>query len=533
MAVGQVEGSPSEARVIRRVGTQGSVQAGNHVAAAAREGGLTNRILLVALALGGAVDILFYGKATGISTLVFVGLMVTALAVLGIMERVRVAWRNIWLALPLLFFAGMVAVRDNPELTLMNLGSTGLLLLLFVYFFSGGRVEALGILGYPLTAVLMLGQSLRRPAPLAVGLARRATSNRGQNHRIFEVVRGLLIALPILLVFTLLLSQADSIFQGLVDDLMRMRFLTDAPEAGLRISIILLSSWAIAGGLMHALKPPAAVTMPSSGPQTVPLRKRGLSYVEGAMVLALVNGLFAVFAWIQFTVLFSGQAARSMGFEEYREYVRRGFGELLVVAMLTMALILGLRRAMRRSTEGQERNLNILNTVMIGLATVLLVSAFSRMVVWENIDFYISTATRLYVRTFIVCLGGLFLWLLFTTWFRRDRFGIGALMAGVAFVVAANWINPDAEVAAHNLRRNDELSTRYLYLLSDDAVPALVAGLDTTTGNTRRQLQTHLRARLQEMEQNRAWQNWQSYHLSRWEAYNVLLEAMRKGQLYE
>jgi hypothetical protein len=161
---------------------------------------------------------------------------------------------------------------------------------------------------------------------------------------------------------------------------------------------------------------------------------------------------------------------------------------------------------------------------------VMLVSAFMRMVVWENIQFYINTATRLYVRTFIVCLGALFVWLLFTTWFRRDRFAIGALLAGMAFIVTANTLNPDADVAAYNLRRNDELSTRYLYLLSDDAIPTLVAGLDTTTGRVQNQLEFYLVERLRSMKQSTQWQDWQSFHLARWGAYNALVSAYEQGK---
>ena len=526
MAIGDtVNGTIVLARRSRRTNTN------NSVADARLEGKVVNRILLVALVLGGSVDLLFYKKATGISTLAFVGLLVGALVAMGAMERVRVAWRNLWLVVPLFFFAGMVAVRANPELTLMNLGATVILLLLFIYFYTGGRVEALGVLGYPLTVARMLRESVQRPAPVAGRMARQAASNPSHNRRVFELVRGLLIAVPILFVFTILLTQADSIFQGLVSDFFKLRFMADAPEALLRLGIIIASAWAIAGSLMHALKPlPSVTAQQASGPPTVALKTRGISFTEGAMVLVLVNGLFAVFAWIQFTVLFSGQAARTMGFEEYREYVRRGFGELLVVALLTMVLILGLRRAMKRATEGQERNLNALNTLMIGLAMVMLVSAFMRMVVWENIQFYINTATRLYVRTFIVCLGALFVWLLLTTWFRRDRFAIGALLAGMAFIVTANTLNPDADVAAYNLRRNDELSTRYLYLLSDDAIPTLVAGLDATTGQVQNQLELYLVGRMRAMEQNTQWRDWQSFHFARWDAYNALVNAYEQGK---
>ncbi|HST05909.1 MAG TPA: DUF4173 domain-containing protein [Chloroflexia bacterium] len=497
------------------------------------EGRLLNRVLLVALGLGGCVDILFYRKNTGIGVLVFVALIVGALVVMARMERIRVVWRNVWLALPLFYFAGMVAIRANTELTLSNIAATGFLLLLFIYFFTENRVESLGLMGYPLTAARMLVVAIRRPTPMATRAVKQLATNPNHNKRAAEVIRGVLIALPILALFTLLLSSADSIFQGMVGDLFQLHFMTGAPETFLRIVIILLSSWGVAGLLLHTLRrqPSRSAVQAASGPATVPLVKRGISYVEGALVLVLVNGLFSVFAWVQFTVLFSGEAARTMGFEEYREYVRRGFGELLVVALLTMALIIGLRRAMRRATENQQRNLNLLNTAMIALAMVLLVSAFMRMVVWENIAFYINTPTRLYVRTFIVCLGALFAWLLLTTWFRRDRFAIGAFVAAIAFLVTVNLLNPDADVAAYNLRRNDELSVRYLYLLSDDAVPALVSGLDTTTGEVHRLLAVDLIGRMYDMKSDTQWQDWQSFNASRWDAYKAIMQAHDAGKL--
>ena len=95
-------------------------------------------------------------------------------------------------------------------------------------------------------------------------------------------------------------------------------------------------------------------------------------------MLALVDVLFAVFSWIQITNVFFGRPA-SVHFEVYREYVRRGFGELLVVAVLTMMLILGLRWAAWKETRREMRILDMLSTLMIALAIVILVSAFQRL----------------------------------------------------------------------------------------------------------------------------------------------------------
>jgi hypothetical protein len=310
MAVGESLGK--DTIVVRRARAQPTTAVVNSRA----ESRLLNRVLLVALGLGGCVDIFFYKKETGISLLVFVTALVAAIVILALTERVRVTWRNSWLALPLFFFAGMTALRTNTELTLANVGATLFLLLLFIYFFTGKRVESTGLLGYPVAALKMLVEGLRRPTPIATKAARQIAANPNQNKRMAEVLRGVLIALPILALFTLLLSSADSVFQGLVGDLFQFRFMSGSPEAALRIFIILLSAWIIAGVLLHTLRaqPAGVVGQANSGPATVPLTRRGISYVEVALVLVLVNALFAVFAWIQFTVLFRVDSSRTMGF---------------------------------------------------------------------------------------------------------------------------------------------------------------------------------------------------------------------------
>jgi len=65
---------------------------------------------------------------------------------------------------------------------------------------------------------------------------------------------------------------------------------------------------------------------------------------------------------------------------------------------------------------------------------------------------------------------------------------------------------------------------RYLDLLSDDAVPALAAGLDTTTGDTPLILGGNLMERLKAMEQDTSWQEWPAFNFSRQQAYETLVK---------
>ena len=489
------------------------------------------RVLLVALALGWAADFLFYGRVAGISVPIFVGLLVAALFGLARYEGVHIS-RNTLLLGPLAFFAIMVFVRANSTLTFLNVVSAFVLLCLLYYFFAADRLERLGILGYPLVVALSSVHALTGARPAVRAVASDSAHYKHQVKLAVPLLRGVVLALPLLVVFTYLLSAADSVFSGYVGRLFQQDFLSGVPERLWRQVLVLGAAWVIAGALLYALTRHHG---PDEGekrvnPFKVGLFDRTIGYIEGSTVLVLVNMLFMFFAWVQFTNIFFGQPA-SMPYEEYRNYVRHGFGELLVVAALTLALVISLRHFVWKETLNHVTIFNLLCTLMIALGMVMLVSAFMRSVVWESVQFYISTPLRLYVRAFIIWLGVAFMWLLFTTWLKPQRFAIGAFGAALGFLITINILNPDADVAAYNLARNDELSTRYLYLLSEDAVPAMVRGLDQTSGDVHEALRQHLAARLARMESDPPFQEWPSYHLARSEAYNKLNELRASGRL--
>ncbi|HEX9986998.1 MAG TPA: DUF4173 domain-containing protein [Chloroflexia bacterium] len=488
------------------------------------------RVLLAALALGWVTDLLFYGNRLGVSVPIFLLFLLGALFMLGRVESVQLKHRNLWLLAPLVFFAAMVAVRANEMLTFANVTAVIVLLALLAFFYAADHIERLGMLGYPVVVGLAIGRMLTRPAPEVSTVAQSASAHKAQLRRVAPILRGIVIALPVLIIFTALLSSADTVFAGYLGDVFKLDLFNNMPEMLLRQVFILMATWVIAGVYFLALtrRTPENADEPDKLPGS--LNPGSLfGFVEGAVVLALVNLLFIVFAWIQFTQLFSGEAARTMHFEVFREYVRRGFGELLVVSILTMLLILGLRWMAWKETAREIRIFNGLSTLMIILAVVMLVSAFLRMIVWEGIDFYIYTQLRLYIRVFIVWLGVLFAWLLYTLWLKPNRFAIGAFVVALGFLVTINYMNPDADVAAYNLKRNDELSVRYLHLLSDDAVPALVAGLNSTTGDVRERLRAHLGERLQIMDYDRNLDRWPSFHLSHWQAQEMLNKLHAAG----
>jgi hypothetical protein len=258
--------------------------------------------------------------------------------------------------------------------------------------------------------------------------------------------------------------------------------------------------------------------------------------------------LFAAFVAIQFTYLFGGVRNVTEAGYTFADYARRGFFELLTVAILTMLLVLGLNWLTRRENKGQIRLFNGLGSLLVGLVLVLLVSAWRRMALYEAAFGY--TELRLIVYVCMAWLALTLVWFLLTLWLRPDRFAIGALLAVMGVVGTLNLVNPDAFIARQNLDRyvqTADLDAVYLASLSDDAVPQLVRGLSLTIGDAETQrapicvrswmvdfeepdcyatpheiLLTELNGRYQSLTTDTTWQRWTSFNLPRRQAFGLL-----------
>ncbi len=489
-----------------------------------RPGGAA-RLLAVALGLGWGVDVLFDGHLLGVSVPVFVGMLLLALVGLGWRAGVRPAWQAVALAVPLLGFAGLIAVRANGFLTVLNVLAVLVLLGVLADRWSGPRPSPLGLLAYPFALLRSLVHMVILPAPLLPAAIDLSATRHGWP-QVLPVLRGLLLALPVLGVFTLLLASADLVFAQTLAGLFRLDVLLRLPEWGWRGGVVLSAAWGIAGGLAYALTRRDLAAGPDSIETelaTLP-RRIGIGVVEAATLLVLVDALFLAFGWLQWTYLFGGQANITAAGFTYADYARRGFFELLLVAVLTLGLLIGLQALTRRQTHGQARLFQVLSTVLIGLVGVLIATALQRMLLYE--EAYGYTELRLYVHVFLVWLVGVFGLFLLALWTRPALFAGGCLVAALGFLATLNMINPDATIARQNLARyaqSGKLDAYYLTHLSVDAVPALLPALAQVRGEEREILRAHLYRQLQELDNNPDWQDWRAWNLARSDAYAMLV----------
>ncbi|MCA9916812.1 MAG: DUF4173 domain-containing protein [Anaerolineales bacterium] len=506
------------------------------------------RLVQTAVLLSVVADWLFYDRPLGISLLLFVGLVLAGLWWNGRREAIRPTRQNLWLLLPLFFFASMAMLRTNSTLTTLNVLAVLCLLAYLAFFYAAGRVANLNLFGYALLPLRVFGRSLSLATPVIQPAVQEMRKEGNVRRRLLPLLRGLLLALPVLFVFTMLLSSADLIFADYVDELFSLDIFNNLGEWIWRGILIVLLSVLLSGGLALALTRRAEDDEQSRlerGLAALP-RHFSIGFIETSTILVLVNMLFAAFVGIQFTYLFGGAANVTEAGYTFADYARRGFFELLTVAILTMLLVLGLNWLSRRENKGQIRLFNGLGTLLMGLVLVMLVSAWRRMALYEAAFGY--TELRLIVYVCMAWLAVTLTWFLLTLWVRPDRFALGALLAVMGFVATLNLINPDVFIARQNLARyaqTGDVDAAYLASLSSDAVPELVRGLALTVGDAETQLTpacarswysddldcyatphqillTELTNRQNALANDTAWQRWTSFNVSRWQAWGAL-----------
>ena len=492
-------------------------------------------LTITALALGLSVEILFDGHPLGISFPIWAVLCVTALLGLAALEGIRPTRPELILAIPIMFFALMIFLRTEPLTVFLNVVLTLALFALWVRTFRHGRLIDFGWVDYGLALILVPIEAWIRPWPVAQAAWRQVAGERGERSersRLLAVLRGLLLALPILVVFIALLESADLVFAGYVDEAISWLDLERLTRLLKQVLIVVLSAVFLLGALVIALRSTSKRHLID---MKQPLISPFLGFIESVVVLGAVDLLFAVFVTIQFAYLFGGQANITAAGYTYAEYARRGFGELVMVAFLSLGLIMALGAWTQREGKRQKYWFNGLSAVVVGLVGAILVSALKRLLLYENA--YGFTRLRTYTHVAIVWMGILFivfLALLFAE--RLRRFAPVVVLAVLGFAATLNLLNVDAFIVRQNtarLSQTGEIDIQYLVSLSDDAVPGLIGLIEMTPKAVRTELLPQLACRHADLIERSKWMGWPSHHQSRALAERLFVGIEDELQAYK
>lgn len=511
-------------------------------------------IILLSLGLALVFNYLFFSKAIGLS--VFVFNVVLLGAVFGFAHYQKLDFKRLlWLAVPILFFALMPTIRASEFLTFLNVVATFGLLMILAYHINGTPVFLMKLRDYATLAVLVPFRML--------GRALHTLSQIGQIHSTVKshdvwvrILKGALMALPILVIFGALFSQADLAFSQFLNNFISINITEHTAH------YLILLAFAFVACLCYLSyvffpKDDESLVIPLSGIKTPPsgvipahepessskdsnldpgylskatnsgMTKQGAVSdlgIETLVFLSLVACLFLVFIGFQVTYLFGGQSNITEWGFTYAEYARRGFGELLGIALLTLALLF---LSDRYTNDSKTRSTYFLapSLVLITEVIVVIISALKRMSLY--IDAYGLTEPRLYGSALILLLLALFI-LLAITFVRSKQeefFMSGTLISLLTCIALLNFLNPDAHIAQYNLNRytrTGKIDIENVGYLSADAASAQVKLYTQLTSEDKELLKSYLIKHAERLEQNTT--HWQSFNISRSHASTLHIE---------
>lgn len=489
---------------------------------------VATRAVVAALLVGVVGDALLH-TGMGINFPLWAGATLAAAAWIAHERGQRVA-RGAWVfAVPVLFFAGVFAWRDADVLFVLAMLS----------MLVGFGMLALALSGWPpslvrarvldyLIAALSVGLSGVFGGPL-LAAQDGGFSNQGSRPRrahVADSLRGLALAVPILLVFGALLVSADARFEQLVDSL----FAFDLGVAVSHVAFAGFVAWVTAGWLRAALvaRRPLGV-----GESSRELPRPTLGIIELAVPLGLLDVLFLAFVVLQLPYLFGGAAhVQSVAGLTVAEYARRGFYQLIVVAALVLPLLLGASALIRDDQRGARRLFVRLAASMLVLVAVMLASALQRMQLYTAT--FGLTEDRIYAIAIMLWLAVVLA--LFAATGLRGRpagFVLGAIVSGWLVVALLDVVNPQAVVVrvnAERAARGERFDAEYLGSLGPDAVPALAAAAASMNDAPR----CVVLGALEKLASRRTHllpEDWRSWNASRVRAFQVAHAAPRASSI--
>jgi hypothetical protein len=430
----------------------------------------TNLILILGMALLG--DFLLRLHIWDINaTLWLLALMILAIPINLRKSAILLPHATKYFFIAAAFFACFFALRDAVSVKCLAMMAWSLCLIYGIAILHRFPWTNSGIVAFategPETTLYAVTSRMAKEASGDISISSDTAS------RIFYVIRGLILAVPFLVVFYYLFAMADAQFSRTITSYINIETILNHLA---RLSMAGLISWSLLAGIIHR-------------DEKTPKYKIGykipsihMNAVEVSIATGLISLLFVLFVSMQFQYLFGGMdylmKAPSLS---AANYARSGFFELILAASLVLGSLYFFDWLSRDSSPPTRRILHWFARVLLVLAAIVLISAIHRLFIY--IKLFGLTEMRLLALAVIVWLATLFLWCERTVLCnRRNRFAAGTLVTALLIIALYGAINPHALIAGTHIERCKEgkpLDFNYIQTLSKDALPTLYQSRDS------------------------------------------------------
>lgn len=459
-----------------------------------------SNLLGLSLIFGLIAYVLFYDHIPGIS--VFLGTICLLLVLyIGRDTGRKVTWYAYLLSFFMLWLAGSTALLAAPELLVLNI--LGLLVLTLVLAVELGPdpVSSWNLKNYiftiPKIPFQILGFALKNIRQLTISKA----SHNPKAIKRQAIVRGLLLALPLVVIFSLLFRSANPIFDEFLGRI--FNFSVNINLQGSLTTIVLVAFITLGLlGLVNSIKQ-------TKGPaESTEDKSAGM---EGATFTTVLGSLFLLFLAFQAGYIFGGESNISTSGYSYAEYLHRGFAETIISAMLTTITLIIVEKSYGKLRQGNRLYISSV-AVMLVSTIIITLSTLYRMYIYQQA--YGLSMQRLFVGIFSTWVFGTLLILAYKLYnHKSDSFYVNsAAIAGLAIWSIFLLCNPHALITKNNLQRyldGKQLDTLYVQELSTDAVPAIINTLPLLPQESQQLIKDSVLSEIKfRLGTNQDWQSW-------------------------
>jgi len=484
-------------------------------------------LLIIVSSMAFLFDLLFWRKSFGVSFVIYVCILLVAAFGYSYYERKFPAHSSLLLSVPIGLFSVMTIIRLEPVTRSVNFLITLTLLMVLAYSYRLGnwwlyRLGDYFVLPFKLFYYALTGA----PQVYHDSIGRKEGSDtiiRRLVRYLLFVLRGLLLSLPVLIILAVFLASADPIFSDRMIRFFSLFNLSKIIDFIFRVNIILIIAYILLGIFGYAI----IKSKQDNRLEQDQFRIRPfLGTVEAGIILGCVNILFFLFVLIQFQYFFGGDVNIGIDGFTYAQYARRGFAELVMVAIISASLFLVLSSITHRERRIQRWIFSSLGIVLGVLVGIILTSSFQRLLLYE--DAFGFTRLRTYPHVFMVWLGlALSAFIVLELSGKTHKFGLVLLIVGIGFSLSLGVLNVDGFIVEKNIDRalkGRDLDLDYLLTLSSDATPTMVNFYFSLNPASllREQVGSMLACQAQELHQEFQVQAWTEFNISTWRARNLL-----------
>ncbi|TCO76908.1 DUF4153 domain-containing protein [Marinisporobacter balticus] len=288
-----------------------------------------------------------------------------------------------------------------------------------------------------------------------------------------NILRGLLLSLPLLLVIIGLLASADRVFQYYVEDLGNLfgkldlfNFLGDC--------IIVIPITLYMFGFLWSFQYENKVDR-----EAINIKRIEWEPITLITIIFTINIVYLLFTVIQFSYLYAEGAQLPMGFS-HAVYARKGFFELVFVTIINFIILSTSMKFCKRDNLKVNKIANVSYSLLIGFTFNMLFSANYKMNMYEKMFGY--TRLRLFVQVFMLLLAILLIIVLVGIWMKKVPVLKLIIIATMVVYIGLNFMNVDKIIAKNNIERykmDQKIDMDYLESLSFDAFDEVAKLVDS------------------------------------------------------